>query len=238
MKNLVFAALLLGGLSQATGCIIVSDDDDDDSSTFLVSWDLQTGLVSDSQLQAITCADAGVASIRTVSRPAGGANIIDLFDCVDGQRETAPLPLGDYVVTTDALDASESVVAISSQTEETLFDGNPVGVTFAYPVDIAYFGLTWVLTQGGNTINCETGDGVSVLSTEVGGSGTGYDEIFDCVAGTGTTTVHLPLQQYTVSISLIDAQDTVLSQADPITERLDIGNEVVDLGNFEFDFTP
>jgi hypothetical protein len=249
MKKLVFAALLLGGLSQATGCIIVSDDDDTvDSSTFLVEWNLETALASPPG--AITCADAGVDTIRTVSEPTGGAQIIDLFDCTDGVHETAPLPLGDYLVWTDAVDSTNGdlLVAQSFSQEETLFDANPVGVDFTFPVDAGYLALTWTLTEDTTpptALTCADvgGDGVSVLATEVGGSSTGYDEIFACTDGSSgqisfDQRTALPIMDYTVVVSLLDDQDNVLGMSEARSVGIDFGNELEDLGNFDFAFAP
>lgn len=242
MKNLVFAALLAGGLTQATGCIITSDDDDPvTTSSFLVTWNLESGLTTPPG--AIGCGDAGVDTIRTISEPTGAAQIVDLFDCADGTHETAPLPLRNYTVWVEALDAAEALVAQSFASEETLFDANPVGVTFTFPVDIGYFGLTWTITENGSPATCGANDALSVLSTPVGSSGTGYDDIFDCVDGTGTTTAPLALDDYTVVVALLDdmgtvdtGDDFVYGQSEPRVEGIDFGNHLVDLGNFEFEF--
>lgn len=234
MKNLVFATLLLGGLSQATGCIITSDDDPVDESSFLVSWNLTAAPDDQNAPVAINCADSGVATIRTVSEPTGGAQIIDLFDCVDGSHQTAPLPLADYLVWVQALDAGELMLAQSFASEETLFDANPVGVSFTFPVNIGWLGLSWTLV--GDT--CQTGDGVSVLTTPVNGGGTFFDEVFNCVDGAATTTQNIPIDDLTVSVSLIDTDDNVLGQSEPRSTAIQYGNHLVDLGNFEFDFTP
>jgi len=236
MKNLVFAALLLGGLSQATGCIISSDDSSSDGS-FLVSWDLQTRLAASPG--AISCADAGVTTIRTTSQPVAGGMIVDLFDCSVGVDETAPLPQTDYTVWVDALDSADALVAESFSQDASIFDTNPVGVDFSFPVDIGYFGLTWTLTRDGVQETCadEGGDGLEILSTPVNGGGTGFDEIFDCSDGSATTTSDLPLDDYTVSITLIDANDQPLNNPENKSTSLDYGNQLNDLGNFEFDFT-
>ncbi len=236
MKNLVFAAILLGGLSQATGCIISSDDSSSDGS-FLVSWDLQSRLAATPG--AISCTDAGVTTIRTTSQPVGGGMIVDLFDCGVGVDETAPLPQTDYTVWVDALDSANALVAESFSQDASIFDTNPVGVNFSFPVNIGYFGLTWTLVNSGSPVTCADvgGDGLSILSTGVNGGGSGIDEIFDCTDGTATTTSDLPLDDYTVSITLIDANDQPLNTPENKSTSLDYGNQLQDLGNFEFDFT-
>jgi len=240
MKKLVFATLLLGGLSQATGCIITSDDTVDTGS-FFVSWTLESGLASPAG--AITCAEAGVTTIRTVSEPTGGAQIIDLFDCVNGQQETAPLPIADYLVWTEALDSSDALVAQSFASEESIFDTNPVGVDFRYPVDIGWFGFTWTLTNATVTpeqpLTCAEfgGDGVMISAIPVNGTGTGPEippEIFNCTDGVATTTVTMPLQEYDIVVSLIDATNRELGRSDVRREVLTFGNQLVDLGNFDF----
>ncbi len=211
MKNLVFVALLLGGLSQATGCIISSGDDNTDGS-FQVSWELQSRLSATPG--AITCGDADVVTIRTTSQPAAGGEIVDLFDCGVGVDETAPLPQTDYTVWVNALDAADALVAESFSQDASIFDSNPVGVNFSFPVNVGYFGLTWTLvnvTNGGVPTTCADvgGDGLEILSTPVNGGGTGFDEIFDCTDGSATTTLDMPLDDYTVSITLNDAQTAI-----------------------------
>lgn len=233
MKNLVFATLLIGGLSQATGCIITTDDDPVEQSSFLVSWNLTAADDNDrdAPLAAIDCASAGIDTIRTVSEPDGGAQIVDLFDCVDLNKETAPLPLANYLVWVQALDG-DVMVAQSFAAEASLVNANPVGVDFTFPINAGWLGLTWTLVGG----DCIAGDGVSVLTTPVNGQGSFFDEIFNCVDGAATTTYNIPVDDLTVSVSLIDANDTVRGQSQPRSTSIEYGNHLVDLGNFEFDF--
>jgi hypothetical protein len=82
--------------------------------------------------------------------------------------------------------------------------------------DEGYFHATWqlTLTGGGSTTCAQQGaDGVSFLFTDSANNGT--DEIFSCAALAGNTNP-LPVDQYTLSVSLLDANDQVLGQSIPI----------------------
>lgn len=81
--------------------------------------------------------------------------------------------------------------------------------------DEGYFHATWTLSQGGAATTCQAqgADGVSFLFTDSANNGT--DEIFDCVAMAGNTNP-LPVDDYTLSVSLLDAQDQVLGQSIPL----------------------
>lgn len=91
MKKLAFAALLLAGLAQATGCIFVSDDE---GGQFEVRWALLAGSTP------TTCEAVGadyVASLATLNET--GEGFEDLFhNCSAGTGTTFSMPLGTYTV--------------------------------------------------------------------------------------------------------------------------------------------
>ena len=237
MKKLVFVALMLGAISQAAGCIITSDDDDDSAAQFDVRWTLTSG-ASDA---AIDCASAGVATIKVTSRGASVGDFVDLFNCGDGYNSTALLPLDDYTVWIDALDSADGLVAQSnSQLSMLDVDQELVTLNFDFPVDGGFFALTWALlddaTNAALTCAEVVAGGVEVISTPVGGGGTGLSDIFDCTAGEGVTD-KLPIDTYTVVIELLESgTDLSLGTSIPREESIDYGNHLVDLGNFDFAF--
>lgn len=238
MKKLVFAALMLGGLAQATGCIITSDDDDDDVNTaqFDVTWNLTEG---DSETAA-ACADYGIETIQVVSEPTSGSQYIDLYTCSTGFDATAPLPLGDYTVWVNALDAGDNMIAQSNSQAATLDLGNElVPLTFTFPVDGGFFALTWTLVDDATNdpVTCtEVGaaGGVDVLATIVDTT-TAFDDIFDCEDGEGVT-AKVDVADYTVVVNVLNANEEALGTSNPRTVSIDYGNELEDLGNFEFAF--
>jgi hypothetical protein len=232
MNKLVFAALLLGGLTQATGCIIVSDDDDE-TGYFNVSWNLTEGA---NDTTASTCPGD---TVEVVSERVGGTQFVDLYDCVDGSGETAALPLGDYNVWVNVKQGDTLMAQSFLGTASIDLDGETVPIGFDIAIDGGYFGLTWSMTDDLADLTC--GDvgagGVSVLSTLIGPN-TGIDDIFDCTDGSATTP-KLDLGDYTIVVSLLDAvDDSVLGASMPRETSLDYGNELNDLGNFEFVFAP
>jgi hypothetical protein len=239
MKKLVFAALMLGGLAQTTGCIITSDDDDDDvinTAQFDVTWNLTEGASE----AAAACADWGITTIQVVSAPTVGSEYIDLYDCIDGYNATAPLPLGDYTVWVNALDSSDYMVAQSNSQAATLdLGGELVPLTFDFPVDGGYFALTWNLVDmSDNPLTCtEVGSGgVGVLSTIVG-TADAYDDLFNCEDGEGVT-AKVDIADYTVVVDILDTAEPPgsLGMSEPRTVSIEYGNELNDLGNFEFVF--
>jgi hypothetical protein len=113
-------------------------------------------------------------------------------------------------------------------------------------VDQGVFRTTWTLTQNGSTVSCgDVGaDGVSFLSTAAS-TNMGYDDVFNCTALAGNTSP-LPLDDYQISVSVLDAQDNVLGQTpNPLQASFlgpcDLesdGTCFVDLPNIEFAFSP
>ncbi len=230
MKKLVFATLLLGGLSQAVGCVA-----GDEEAQFDVSWTLTAG----DNDAVIDCGTAGVATIKVTSSGATAGDFIDLFDCTDGYNATALLPLDDYTVWIDALDANDGLIAQSNSQLETLdLDGELVTVDFEFPTDGGFFALTWNVLDAydDSEITCDTAGagGVEVVSTPVSNSGTFLSDIWDCTDFEGVTS-KLPLDTYTVVVSLLEqGTDYSLGDSNPTTETLEWGNELIDLGNFDF----
>lgn len=232
MNKLVFAALMLGGLSQATGCIITSDDDDP-AAQLSVNWQL-TSTGGD------PCPPNG--SVEVVSQRSGGAEFIDIYDCVAGEGVTAPLPLGTYTVWVNVITEDDLLWAQSFATDVTLdLEGEVVPLNFDILTDEGYLFATWTLTEEvtNDPLTCaEVGaNGVSILSTLVDSGGMGYDDIFACEDGEGTTSP-LPIGDYTVVTTLLDDNDASLGSSEARDVAITYGNELVDLGNFEFEFPP
>ncbi len=247
MKNLVFSSLLLVGLSQATGCIIESGDDD--TGVVHAEWNLIERLATDPPADnPIDCAGAGVVSIAVHSLPDsgldcdpnfGGNECIDLFDCVDLNGATLPIFADSYTVWVDALDANDNLIAQSFSQSAVVSGGGDTHLTFAFPVDVGNFDLTWTLVDDATNAPLTCADvgagGVSVIATPVLNQSTFTDNIFDCTDGGGMA-IDNQLGENTVVVSILDQNDASLGESVPRNESLAFGNEVVDLGNFEFAF--
>ena len=95
--------------------------------------------------------------------------------------------------------------------------------------------MTWTLVDGGGAITCgDAGsDGVEVLAT-LAGTTSATADIFNCTDGSATTS-EVPIGTHTVVVNVLDGQ-TSLGQSMPREESITFGNELVDLGNFEFSF--
>lgn len=321
MNKLVMAALLAGGLAQATGCIISSDDP---AAQIRVSWQITgdscpTGGSIDVVAQRVggqeftdrfTCVASGEGttaplplgtyavwvnvvtadetlyaqsgsaditldldgeivpvnfdissgsaqmrvnwqltslggdpcpangSVEVVSQRAGGAEFIDIYDCVAGEGVTAAVPLGTYTVWVNVVTADDALWAQSFAADVTLdVDGDIVPVNFDILTDEGFLYATWAIIDDSDQVEvscANAGAGaVSILSTLVGPNGMGYDDVFTCEDHEGMTSP-LPLGEYTVVTSLLDDQDAVLGQSEARSVDILFGNELVDLGNFDF----
>jgi hypothetical protein len=250
MKKLVFAALVLGGLMQATGCVISSDDDD--TGVFHAQWTLIGRYAADPETPSdtvLTCDDAGVASIAVHSLPSSGLDCdpnfagnecVDVFDCIDGNGHTAPLFADTYTVWMEALDINDDPIAISFSSPETaLGGGDDIEMDMSWPVDAGNFSLTWTLIDAAsNPQTCaDVGSGgVEVTTTPVLNQATFVDNTFNCEDGEGMA-VDNHLGENTVVVSILEeGTDASLGDSVPRNETLALGNDVIDLGNFEFCF--
>jgi hypothetical protein len=98
-------------------------------------------------------------------------------------------------------------------------DGDLVGDACDAPPQVTsgVFHATWQLTRGNAATTCgaEGAAGVSFLFTGPSPSTGGTDEIFSCADLMGNT-APFSVGDYTLSVSLLDAQDKVLGQSIPI----------------------
>lgn len=242
MKRLILTALLVGAASQAAGCIIVADDDNTGDAQ--VSWDLLSADQNGNPIAAGCPSGATSAIIYSLleGAPAGDA-YIDKYNCADGAGAASDLPEGRYLIWVRLTDTSENTLFAESGSLVTdIAAGAVTPVNQDIYVDHAFFTVGWTLTAGGVNASCAQiagQDGVSLLATHTGGSF--IDTIVNCDAGEGglkTTTDPLPSslngEQYTMSVSLLNAQQQAIGTAPTIAasadRALNYGNEFQDLG--------
>jgi hypothetical protein len=240
---------MLGGLLPATGCIIESSDDDAVGEIH-AQWTLVERLATDPPADnVIACGDYGVATIAVHSLPVsdldcdpdfGGTECVDLFDCIDGNHHTAPLFADTYTVWMEALDANNEVIAISFSEQVSVGGGDDVEVDMLWPVDVGNYELTWNLVDAGTDqpITCAQAgsDGVEIIATPVENQATFTSNIFNCEDGEGFA-IDNATGTNTVVVSILEAgTDASLGDSIPREETIAWGNEVVDIGNFEFAF--
>lgn len=226
MKKLVLVALAVGGMA-ITGCTT------EEGGYFDVTWNL-----TDSDNAATTCGPALTARV-TARGGATGTDFIDLFNCDAGGGLTALLPLDNYLVWVDFLDANNTIVAQSfSQANQSIdLDGEAVPVGFNVVMDGGFFQLAWDITDGGSPSDCATeGSGGVEIASTLSGTTEAVTDIFNCTDGTGTTAA-VPIGDYVVSIALLDTNDPAgaLDIIDSTNESITFGNELVDLGTVVFD---
>jgi hypothetical protein len=212
MNKLVMSALLIGAVP-ATGCIFVSSDPAQGSVD--VTWVVYAEADSGDQ----DIAHCGpVDSVEIVADNGFDAPFSDIYWCADGRGTARNLPLGDYdvwlVFTRNNVDQFESVRAPANITT----NNQVVRIDYDVPLPAQGFILSWELYDGLDRVSCAQvpeNDGVSVLST-LSGTTSGIDDIFDCVAGDAPTiaaTGRLQPGNYTIDVTMIDANDDVIGEA-------------------------
>jgi hypothetical protein len=245
MKKLLWTTLLCSALAHlAAGCIIVTDPPPDPPPPppgpgFLdVTWTLTAGV---NDVPIAGCVE-GVTTEVVTENIATRAQYIDLFDCADSAGRTSQIAPGDYDVWVNVYNrrnlATADLIAQSGFLRVRVRSNEIVPVRFFFPAG-GFFTLTWSITDDfGPDAECDdvAADGVSVLSTLVGPN-TAIDDIFDCFRFEATTPQML-LGNYVVSVSLLDGNRSLnrINVADAYS--LDYGNQVEDLGHFEFELTP
>ena len=236
MKRFVYvAALALGGLSHAAGCVITTGSDADIDILWTIDGEFDDG---------DGCATLGGNGVEVVTeRVSTGARDIFIFDCSAG-GVTLNLPLGDYDVWANAIDGQDRLLGQSLTVEVDL---NRSGELVELP-ELAFrnghFTATWRLTDNdsGSPVSCsEVGvGGVSVLTTLAGSGGTAFDDIFGCPASAeqgDITTGSLPLGDYSVDLSVLESgTDEPLSDAVIKDGTIPRHRAVEDLGIYEFFF--
>lgn len=247
MKKLVLSALLLGVLSQAAGCIIVSGDDSTGSAN--VAWNLRS--FNDSTGQVITAgcpAGANRAVIYALPEGQAADPYEDRYFCSDGAGTAADLPVGRYTMWVRLTDDAyvNRFAESASQIVDITKGGSAIVPAYDIQVDHAYYQLSWSLHPGGGAaVPCSsvaTENGVSIMASDAGG-GPFLETLVDCEEGLAPlSTISRPLpsalgngRQYTIDVTLLNQQDQVIGTIPtpilPSVDRaLDYGNKFVDLG--------
>lgn len=228
MNKLAITALLVGGLFQATGCIITTEDDPE-AGFFDVGWTVDPG-----------CPAGGAAQVVALNR-ATSEMFTNVFDCAAGAGVTAPLSLGDYDVWVEI--RSNDLATLFAQslavTATVDLDGEVTVVDIpSFLLDEGFFALTWNLTDaGGAPITCaQAGSGGMRIGATLADTTQAEFNIFDCDAGEGVTNP-LAVGLYTFVVDVMDLNDASIQSSDAEEETIEFGNQLVDLGNFEFMFS-
>ena len=247
MKNLVLSALVLAAVSQAAGCIIVSDDEDTGNAN--VSWRLLSTDAADPNGADIpgACPEGATRAVIYAQAASGGAPFEDRWLCNDLAGFAEKLPADRYTMWVRLTD--ESFTTRYAETASQIVDV-PAGGTVTVPtydlyVDRAFYVVGWNLRDDvGAAIPCSNVDGengVSITATDAGGGLWNVD--VDCEEGLApsqTVTEPIPSSlagpgaQYTVAVSLLNAQNQSIGDAPAITpspdRALNYGGEYQDLG--------
>ncbi|ACY18897.1 hypothetical protein [Haliangium ochraceum] len=259
-KKLLPALLFFGGVMQAaSGCIIVGDDSSDpppppptpdaavplpdaaplpELGEFYLEWSFVSG--EDNAPAGCPNADDVIELVAQPKDGVEGDEIVAVYDCATGSDGyIVELEPGYYDVWVELRAADETLLAKSAVREEVYVDYDEVVEVepYEFSIDHAYFALTWTILEAGEPSTCEAvgGDTVEVATTVVDTAELFVDGLA-CEDGFGYTPA-LPVYEgeLATSVSLLDAGDFVLGQADPAQQGFEYGNQYVDLGNFTFD---
>lgn len=243
MKNLVLGSLLLAALaSQTTGCIITSDDTSD-YATITAEWSFHT-VNPEGMLSPPNSCPAGYNTVALHSQEVDasdrpiGAEVIDLFDCVDMRNFSDPLPPGAYETFLSV--TSDGGASIYADSLAAIVDVTTADKTFSAQIvdNGGYFKMGWDLRRQNTAapLNCTdlaATDGVGVTATLASNSNIFVPDDFDCVDGEtfSVFTDALAKGVYNVAIQAINAQSAAIGPATVLSNR-SIGdrNSVTDLG--------
>lgn len=164
-----------------------------------------------------------------------GPPLVDLFDCDDLEGTIVPVLAGRYLTHVAITDATlAATYATSTSALVDLTSSNATMTTTIFE-DGGYFAVAWALVgaSSNSALTCAQVadiDGVSVLSTDVAGPTSFFEDIFACEDGGGLTAV-LPEATYTVAISALDGDGAAIGEGPVLTSRVIQGpNRVTDLG--------
>lgn len=221
INKLALSALCLGALFQSN-CVVEGEGD------FDVSWQLTPGCPT---------ADASVEinAQNTVTKKV----FTDIYNCTDGQGLMSRLPIADYDVWIDVRSADGVTLFAQSNLIATSidFDGDLVQVDLpTFSVAEAFFGFTWTLADGAGATTCQDvfADTVAIEATLVNSTSAVRVGLFDCDAGTAITDP-LALGEYEIFLDILQDPD-LLGSSLKRSETLEWGNQLNDIGNFEFTF--
>ena len=236
MNKLALTAIMVGGLIQASGCIITTDDDPDPT----------TGGVLDVTWPVAAC-NSTTATVYTLNTDTQEM-FMDAYACSDGGTlfTTNPirLELGNYSVWVEIqnADMTRSHAVSLSQTASFTADGQAITIdTVPDPLALGQFELSWTIVDQGSgaTLSCGeagAGGGISALQTLAADSTVSTESLYSC-SETNAVSVPMPPGLYTVVVALLNDADEELGNF-PAFEETVIGDYIVNLGIFDFTITP
>jgi hypothetical protein len=222
---------------------------------FRIFWDGSDAEDSDGDgCHALRFDENDELSIEVIIERTDGLLIREYFSCdgVTSEAVTGLIPLGDYDIYVNVVDAFDRIVGSSLphlvEQAEIVVPDEEVAVPAGSGEFVFFHGqfdASWRLfdSDGGPTV-CEEDEGVSILSTLANSGGTGFDDIFNCIDGEFdpdadpgedvVTTHYLPLGDYLIDITLVDSEDNVIGDmgegVPPLEETLEFHALVVNLG--------
>jgi hypothetical protein len=201
----------LAGLLGSSGCIV---GDDGGNSQFYVQWSL--AYVGGG---AVSCDLADTPTVElTMTNTGTNQMFVDSFPCSAAGGQSRNLPPGHYEVAIALKDRAGEVVS----TNEGPFDLVRHSPTALPPISfvIQSFELSWSLAHGRDSIACADAGAKFVNLVTRLNSAPQVTYSFPCEAGAGATPAIL-LGTYSVGITVVDANNNVLWQSDPMTIPVD-----------------
>ena len=241
MNKLALSTLCLGVLFQAN-CVIETEP------AVLVD----AGVLEEDA--AVVVEGAGVFEVSwevTPACPAGAAveihaqNTIsqmiftDIYNCTDGIGAMSSLPLAAYDVWIDITSTDSTILLAQSLLVGSSLDidGDVVRVDLpTFSVDEGFFGFTWTVNDAAGPTTCDAvfADTVSIEATMVNSNSAIRVGLFTCADGQAVTDP-LAVGEYEVFMDILQGQD-LLGSSLMRTETIEWGNQLKDIGNFDFLF--
>ncbi len=231
MRRLVFAMMVAGIATLATGCIISSSDDTppgDDTGFIDAAWSFHTAAGG-----SLNCPPGFDTAEVSAVPVAGGTPVVDLYDCVAFQG-SADYPLDQYDVTITVTTNGGGGVYAESLTQRVDLVPADANVSEDFIDDGGRAIFDWVLVDAGNNpISCAAAgaDKVSIINTLVN-STSAVEDTFPCGDGTGIT-APIPEGTYTAALDALDGSGGALGSSSTTITNVDITapNGYTDLGS-------
>lgn len=242
MKKLVLTSIIAAGTSLAVGCTVVEDDP-----VIIADITLLNGGPGPIVCLNSPTAFPGRDGLRVNARLTGTTRVIsDVYNCDVFALQTPPLPdgIGEYEIWVDYINDrgfpdDPSQWAVVDETDTAIvFADTDVHVTAVLTLNNGFFTANWSLSDSGGApiTSCDDipdEDGVSILGT-IAGTSTASEDIFNCEDGFNNPdpviTAPLEIEDYVVSISILNAQQQAIGAAPDQTDSISTGNSYDDLG--------
>jgi len=206
MKKLALTSLLLAGLTQATGCIIVTDDSS--GAVIEVEWDLVN------RGDVVSCSSENATTVHITATDSFGATTTADFACADGVGDFAPLPLDTYDIDVQLLDGTGTILGEVFFNNITLANDGDTVVNGPAHFDFSRYDVSFIVDYG-------NAGGDNCTATSAGGSGVVQQAVTLVAEGAGSCT------PYTLTLGAGTTTNDTCGSVDVCQENVSAETQVI-----------